>query len=402
MRVGLISTRFAGMDGVSLEAAKIAPVLAAAGHDLVWLAGELGSDFRPGLEAPELHFAGAENETLTRRAFASNTPNPELDATIRRRAEGLRRPIERFVADMDIDVAFVHNVLSIPMQLPFAVALTGVLHDTGLSAVAHHHDFGWEKPRFAGCAVPDILDDHFPPDLPRLRHVVINSLARAGLRERSGIEATLLPNVLDFERGPSVTGDAGRFREAAGVGSNDIVLLQPTRVVPRKGIEATLEVAAAIGKGTVVAVTHAADRDDDYWRWLLVDAEERGVRLVYQPVSTEDDAAVRLADAFAAADLVCFPSIQEGFGNALVEALWYRRPLLVNRYDVYVADIAPMGVDAVEMKGGVTDEVVDEVRALLDDPDRRRRMVDRNFEVGLEHLSHRVVRERLLPLLEDW
>ena len=41
--------------------------------------------------------------------------------------------------------------------------------------------------------------------------------------------------------------------------------------------------------------------------------------------------AVALADAYAAADLVCFPSLVEGFGNALVEAIYHRKPLFVNR-----------------------------------------------------------------------
>jgi mannosylglucosylglycerate synthase len=72
------------------------------------------------------------------------------------------------------------------------------------------------------------------------------------------------------------------------------------------------------------------------------------VRADYQ----QDPARPRLGDVYAAADLVCYPSRYEGFGNALLEAFFYRRPVLVNRYPVYVRDIAPAGVECIELNGG--------------------------------------------------
>ncbi len=42
----MVSTRFAGTDGVTLEAAKLAAVLEAAGHRVAWFAGELGEELR--------------------------------------------------------------------------------------------------------------------------------------------------------------------------------------------------------------------------------------------------------------------------------------------------------------------------------------------------------------------
>ncbi len=399
MRVGLISTRFAGLDGVSLEAAKLAPVIAEAGHEISWLAGELGPEFTPGVEVPEAHFATEANLALEARAFASDEPDQSVAGEIRWRASALKPAIKSFLAD--IDVAYIHNVLSIPMQLPFAVALTEALEETGVRAVGHHHDFGWEKPRFAHCTVPQILTTFFPPAIERMRHGVINSLAQRALAERTGIEATVLPNILDFERGPSRSVDGRVYRQAAGIEEDATLLLQPTRIIERKGIESTLRLAAGLGSRAVVAFSHAADRDVGYWQRLQELANELDVRMVYCPATSDSaDESPWLGDAFAAADLVCFPSIQEGFGNAVVEALFFKRPLFVNRYEVYVADIAPMGVQAIEMDGEITSEVVNEVRALLDSPDAAAAMVETNYEVGLEHMSHRIMRDRLLPLLE--
>lgn len=399
MRVGMISTRFAGLDGVSLEAAKLAPVIEEAGHELSWFAGELGEEFTPGVEDPRVHFAGEENAALEARAFASGTPDPSVWGEIRWRASSLKPAIRSFLEG--IDVAYVHNSLSIPMQLPFAVAMTEAFEETGVQVVGHHHDFGWEKPRFAQCTVPEVVAEYFPPNLDNMNHGVINSLAQRGLAERTGIKATVLPNILDFERGPTRPAGGTTYRTAAGIEPDATLLLQPTRIIERKGIESTIRLAAALGPQAVVAFSHAADRDEKYWRRLVELADELAVRLVYSPAAPEaSPESPWLGDAFEAADLVCFPSIQEGFGNALVETLFFRRPLFVNRYDVYVADIAPMGVQAIEMDGEVTTNVVEQVRALLDSPDAAAAMAEANYAVGLEHMSHHVMRERLLPLLE--
>jgi glycosyltransferase involved in cell wall biosynthesis len=401
MHVGFVSTRYAGLDGVSLEAAKLAPVIEAAGHEISWFAGELGDGFSPGMEVTPVHFDTPENTALEARAFASNDPDPGLVQEIRARAAGMKPRIVQYFTEFEVDVAYVHNALSIPMQLPFAVALTEALAETGTRAVGHHHDFGWEKPRFAKCAVREIFDGYFPPVMDGFDHVVINSLAQRGLAQRTGIEATLLPNILDFERGPQRPVSGSAFRTVAGIADDAIVLLQPTRVIDRKGIESTIRLAAALGPRAVVAFSHAEDRDPVYWARLESLAMELAVPMVFCAAGSEaSPESPWLGDAFAAADLVCFPSTQEGFGNALVEAVFFKRPLFVNRYEVYVEDIAPMGIQAVEMDGDVTRDVVEEVRDLLASPNEVDAMVEHNYRVGVEHLSHRVVRERLIPLLE--
>jgi mannosylglucosylglycerate synthase len=403
--VGMVSTRFAGTDGVTLEAAKLAEVLAAAGHRVVWFAGELGERFAPGRLYPPAHFESETNRALEAACFGVRTRSPATTALIRERCDDLKAALRGFVADLGVDLLVAQNVLCLPMQLPLGLALTEVLVEEDLPVLAHHHDFWWERERFFPNAAADVLGAAFPPVLDRMAHLVINSAAARELARRRAVEATVLPNVMDFERGPARPGDGARYRQAAGLGPDDVLLLQPTRVVPRKWIEATIELAgrlpAAGGPRVTVAVSHAeGDEGHDYGARLRGLAGRLGVDLRFVPAG-EHAGGPELADAYAAADLICFPSVWEGFGNALLEAFFHRRPALVNRYQVYADDIAPAGVRCIELDAAVTDQAVVEVRDLLAEPRRGRAMAEANYQAGRRHFSYATVRERVLPLVDE-
>ena len=388
----MVSTRFAGFDGVSLESAKVAAALGSAGFDFVWWAGVLGDEFTPGKEVPQARFDSEANLVLEAACFGDVAPGADPRKAIRERADSLEHELRGFIDDFEVDALLVQNALAIPMQLPLGVALTNLITDTGIPAVAHHHDFSWERERFAACAVPDILERSFPPVADSLAHAVINHAAARQLKRRRKVAATVLPNVMDFEHRPE-PGDGARYRASAGLSERDIVLLQPTRIIARKGIELTIELAHRLRDLEVkVVASHPDDLDSEYWGRLRLQAERLEVDLRLA-------AATDLADAYAAADLVCFPSLYEGFGNALLEAFFYRKPAVVNRYPVYVEDIAPSGVRCIEIDGEITDSVAAAARSLLADNGLVAEMVAHNEDVGRRHFSYEVVRRRLGPLL---
>jgi glycosyltransferase involved in cell wall biosynthesis len=409
MKIGFVSTRLAGTDGVSLETAKWAQVVRRMGHEVLYCAGELDADGPPGLLVPEMHFAHLEAKQIHDLAFGSKDEAPGLRARIAALTDTLKARLLAFIDDYQVDLLVPQNLFAIPMHIPLGVAMREVLQETGLPAIAHNHDFYWERERFRVNCIQDILDTAFPPDLPNLRHAVINSLARRDLRARRGIESVVVPNVFDFDvPAPGIDDDNGDLREAIGLTADDVLILQPTRVVPRKGIELAIDLVARLPVANcVVCITHhAGDEGVDYLRQLQAQATEAGVDLRYvadrfdsqRGTGAEGEKVYSLWDAYPHADFVAYPSLYEGFGNALIETVYFRLPALVNRYSVYAADIGPLGFDFVEIDGEITDVAVAETVELLANPERRRVAVEKNFQLGKHHFSYQVLEEKLREL----
>lgn len=413
MIIGVVATRLAGVDGVTFEAAKWEAVLERMGHSIHLCAGEVDT-LRPHSRlVPAMHFTYPQAARVTAAAFDPDSDAAAVRAEIDRLASLLVPVLRDWVTARRIELLLVENAWAIPMQLPLGVALRRLVEETGIPAIGHHHDYWWERDRFATCVVPEVLDAAFPPDLPNVRHVSINSLAAAELRRRRGIESMVVPNVFDFEtaRPRRSPGIRRRLRHELGMNERGLLVVQPTRVVPRKGIELAIELVSRLGDPDAVLLitSPAGDEGLDYLVSLERLAERSGVRMRYaadrfvpddlegQPIRP----AHTLHDAYLAADLISYPSLYEGYGNALVEALFYGVPVVVNRYPVYVADIAPLGLKLIEIDGAITDATVAEVRAIMANPERRRAWARHNFEVGQKHLSYRLLRRRLGRLLRE-
>jgi glycosyltransferase involved in cell wall biosynthesis len=411
VNVGFVSTRLAGSDGVSLETAKLATVLRRMGHQVFYCAGELDAEGPPGSLVPEMHFTHPEARRVHDESFAPPAP-ADLRERIARQAGELQDTLATFVERFSIEVLFPQNALAIPMHIPLGVALTEFIAATEIPTIAHHHDFYWERKRFTPSAVPDILERCFPPDLSSIRHLVISSLARESLLRRRGVSARVLPNVFDFETPPPIPDSfSADLRQEMGLGPDDRLILQPTRVVPRKGIELAIELLRRLEDSRCkLLITHpAGDEGLEYLHSLQDLAEWASVDLRYVADRFDDARRVTpdgiktysLWDAYLHADFVAYPSLVEGFGNALLETVYFRLPALVNRYSVYVADIAPLGFDFVEIEGEVSDEAVARVRRLLDDAERRREVVEQNFALGREHFSYAVLEALLREALDS-
>ena len=411
-RIGFVGTRFAGTDGVSLEASKWAKILWDNRHVSYWFAGKLNTDPAVSMLVPHAYFGHPDIQWINHRVFGRGNREKEVTTRIYALSEHLKRSLYEFVARFDINVLVVQNALCIPMNIPLGLAITTFIAETGFPTIAHHHDFYWERDRFSVNGIGDLLLMAFPPVLPSIQHATINSAAQRALSHRCGASSILVPNVLEFENEPKGTDDFNRdFRRDIGIEDDDILFLQPTRVVPRKGIEHAIHLLAALKNPKCkLVVTHESGDEGEEYKSALADmAEAQGVDLRFvahridEVRSTTDGVKIyALADAYAHADFITYPSVYEGFGNALVEAFYYRKPVLVNRYSIFVTDIEPKGFRVITMDGFLTKNVVSQVRKVISDPVYREEMIDHNYELGRAFFSYSVLRRKLRALITNF
>ncbi len=411
--IGFVSTRFAGSDGVSLESAKWAQLLWDYKHVSHWYAGKLDRDPNFSLLIPEAYFYDSFNVSVTEQAFGRNSRTPELTRRILAMADYLKGTLYDFVDGYGLQILVVENALCFPVHIPLGVALAQFIAETAMPTIAHHHDFWWERTRFSVNAVGDFLEMAFPPTLPAIQHVTINSFAQKDLAWRTGANSLMVPNVLDYETAPPPEEQSGeKFRERIGLDEDDIVFLQPTRVVPRKGIEHSIELIAQLRNPRCkLIVSHeSGDEGPTYHDALSERARQSGVDLRFvcaqvQPAKFKDfdgSPVASLEEVYAAADLVTYPSLYEGFGNALLEAFYYRKPILVNRYSIFIMDIEPKGFNVIKMDGFITQTVIDHVKKVIEDEKYRREMVDYNFELAKAFYSYSVLRRNLRTLITTY
>jgi len=407
---GFVSTRLSGTDGVSLETAKWVDVLRQHGCSSSFMAGLLDTDPARSHLAPKAFFKHPEIEAIQRALFVEKTRTRAVTRRINQLKEELLDELETFHRRFGFDILVVQNALSIPVNIPLGLALTEFIIESGLPAIVHHHDFAWERQRFSSPAAEDYLRQAFPPVHPNIHHVVINSQAGAGLARRTGAAWTLIPNVMDFKTLPPEKPTNGEdFRREIGVGPESLLVLQPTRIVSRKGIETAIELVRRLDiPDSVLVIPHEGgdegldyqERIQDYARFLGVD-----LRLISDRVAdgltapADEKKQYSLWDIYPHADLVTYPSLLEGYGNAFVEAIYFRKPILVNRYPVFEADIEPKGFDVITMDSFLTEKTIADIKGLLGSADRRVEMAETNYMLGWRHLSYEMLAEKLESIL---
>ena len=408
--IGFVSTRFAGTDGVTLEASKWAQVLEQTGHRCFWLAGELDRDPASCMLVPEAHFKHEKNQWINERVFGHKSRKSNVTDTIHALKTLIKVALAEFIDQFKLDMLIVENALTIPLHIPLGVALTEIIAERLIPTIAHHHDFYWERTRFSVNAVDDFLRMAFPPKLNSIAHVVINSAAQEELALRTGISSTIIANVLDFDTRIEVDPDnATAFKRSVGLEPEDKMILQPTRIVQRKGIEHAIELIRQLGDPSYkLVISHeAGDEGFEYAEWLKSHAREHGVDLrlvntqMRDPINGQGrrNGPYSLWDIYPHADFITYPSLYEGFGNAFLEAIYFRKPLLINRYAIFVRDIEPKGFDLIVMDGFLTEKNVQQVRQVLESNERRERMTNHNYAVAQRYYSYAGLRHWLNMLI---
>jgi len=165
-------------------------------------------------------------------------------------------------------------------------------------------------------------------------------------------------------------------RASGGVAGAPLSLLAVGALVPRKGYDILVTALAGLqDRPWRLTIVGAPDRSPDTARALRAQIAEAGLEDRIRLAGAVDDDA--LAQAYDAADLFVMPSLFEGYGMVLTEALARGLPILCTTGGA-AAETAP---DAAAMKvpPGDASALAKALAKLIDDRPARRTMADADW-----------------------
>ncbi len=440
-RIAFISGKLGDVDGVSLEVDKWIEVLCREGHEVFTMAGYYANAVQ-GINScnqfllERLRFDSTLQKHYEKMMFPYISKKPthltsdSMDLILEEmmvQGKELGEDLFRIVQDHNIDIVIAENTNAIPMTLLGGIAVYNLLTDYKIATIFHHHDFWWERSRFSQSRIEGLLNTIMPPVDIGSEHVVISSYSSHILSSIKRVMPTVIPNCENFENTAIPDNYNSHFREDLGFSKDDILFVQPTRIVPRKRIEDSIRLVAMYSRRYpvvknrikfIVSLYQGDELDSSYIDDIrnIAFSLDVDLHLIFDRVSSvrmineEGERMYTSRDVLINADIATYLPKWEGFGNAYLEAVACRIPVVISTYLVYKTDIKGFGFDNIEIRDSYNEEgllnipesVLTDIHFILNNPEKQNLMTDQNFEIGMREFGFKMLSEKLNGLLESY
>ncbi|MBT3275434.1 MAG: hypothetical protein HN368_19925 [Spirochaetales bacterium] len=189
-----------------------------------------------------------------------------------------------------------------------------------------------------------------------------------------------MPDTLDFSMTPWTKDSYNEdLLSHFDVSENDILILQATRIVKRKGIELLLPILEKLNdkkylkqligrklyngktitessKFILILAGYAEKEAVDYLNDITSNLKSRNIpyRNIQAVIGAEREQResgkqYSLFDTYTFADIVSYPSLFEGWGNQFLEAVFAKKPIIAFEYPVFITDIKPCGYEVISL-----------------------------------------------------
>ena len=435
-------------DGVSLEMEKRSKILQELGAEVFFLTGSDGLKRENAFVIEALEAETGYNRFLREQCFRQGHFDESTMIGLYYQLEAeIYAQIKQVFDTVGPDMIFIHNMFSHGCNLPSTTALLKVLDKYETPTVAVHHDFWYEReqlqnPKYA--FIQEILDVQPPKREFIIKHQVINSFACEETQRRRAVKPEIIGDYFDFQQPiPQIDEYNKDLRSTFGIREDDLVILHATRITGHKVIENALLFAHELEKQlhdasplmvdgkkfgpdsrvVVLFPNFVEPEATNYFQALTAYQKTLPVHAVWGSerfsfVRRQENGVKTYSfwDSYAAADMVTYTSIQEGFGNQLLEAVYFKKIPVLMEYPVFEKDLRQEGYEYISLGPSAELKAQNGLRftkpenvcraaaeavKLLQDDEAINRVVEKNFRIAQEHHDVSLLREDLRALLRS-
>jgi len=444
-KIGICHYRIGKTDGVSLEISKRKKVLEKLGHTIKLISGpkQINADYI----IPELEFDRKDILKIKENAFFEfedyNSEN-DLLKDIYKTANIIKSKFLKIHQKEKFDCLILHNIFSHGRHIAAAKAFYDISQETNIKIIGFNHDFYFAgsykdiyKPQTPG--IKKYLKLYVPPKTNKIKHITINSINQKILLQKTGLKSIISPDVFDFKQKKWSKDSYNKdFLNQFKIKENDLIILQATRIVERKGIELTIDLVKEIQKRKnelidkklynnkiinkdskiiLLLTGYTEPASKEYGRKIKEKVKKSNIKakFIHKQIDSKrykknNKKIYSLWDAYAHADMVTFPSIWEGWGNQFIEAIFAKKPIIVFEYPVFKKDIKPEGFYIISLGDKIKDKYKNEFYRIPEKNIKRAAnksiswltnkntnyKLDENFEIGKKFHGYQILEEFLI------
>ncbi len=415
--VAVIASRLKCVDAISVESDRWIDKYVKLGYNVHLCCGKLGEPVElPHLELPVMDYKHPEVRGVKRIVFGSRLDKDgkkAADILINNLVKRIKGPLKSYIIKNSIHILSVEDSLGSMKNLPLNIALSEIVAELGIPTVSRYHYLPWDNPYFTRFENFPKLTARFPPDLKNVAHITNTESAKLKLKEKRDIFSDVIPNTMELEKLHEVDDYNRDFRASLGIRDDQIVFLQPTRVKRNKFVERSIKLVSEINditkKDNVLLITGSPVYSrGNYFEEIIRKVKKQGVNVIFANdrifLGRHDNPERKfysIYDAYVHSDMVIYPNTSDAFGNPVIEAAAYRKPLVVNSFP-NLQHFLDRGFSFVVMDQKVDNEVVSDTYELLTDRAKREKVVEGNFRILEKHYSSDALDESLIPILNGF
>ncbi|MBU2561701.1 MAG: glycosyltransferase family 4 protein [Nanoarchaeota archaeon] len=414
--LAVIASRLKCVDAVSVEAEKWIDKYSKLGYNVHLVAGKFGEPVElPHFELPEMDYKHPEVRGVKRIVFSAKLDKDGKKAAeilINSLVKRIKGPLKNYLVQKKIHVLSIEDALSSVKNLPLNVALSQIVGELGIPTISRYHYLPWDNPYFSKFDnVPKIMAN-IPPQLKNVVHITNTVSAKESLAGRK-IVSRMIPNIMDLDKLHKMDDYNRDFREALGIREDQLIFLQPTRVKRNKFVERSIKLVAEMNdimkKDNVLLITGSPVYSrGNYFEEIIKKIKKQGVNVIFVNDrvflgrhQNPQQKFYSIHDAYVHADVVLYPNTSDAFGNPVIEAVAYRKPVVVNSFP-NLKSLLDRGFRFVVMDQKVDAEVISDTYELITDKEKLKETVDHNFRLLEQSYSSNTLDDSLVPILNEF